>query len=70
MTETKQSQCQRIVKALKAARSRGLTSHDLSQYALSYTRRVTEIRRAGWKIESFRLESGAWRYILHPASWA
>lgn len=63
MSEHK-TQCQRIIAALKSARSRGLTSRDLSQFALSYTRRIFELRKAGWKILGERQEAGYFRYRL------
>ena len=65
----KQSQRLRILAALKKARSRGLTSLELSKFALCYTRRITELRTE-FHIESLRMSHGGWKYILHPGSWA
>lgn len=60
----KQSQMERIIKALKSARSRGKTSWELAQISLNYTGRVSDLRREGWTIAAERQEGNWFRYRL------
>lgn len=64
MPDERNTQNQRIVQALKKAGSRGLTSLDLSHFSLSHTRRVHELRKAGWTIKGERQEAGYFRYRI------
>lgn len=60
----RKTQMQRIIAALKSARSRGCTSLELARIALRYGSRIYDLRKEGWKITKERMEAGYFTYRL------
>lgn len=58
-----------ILRALQAAGDRGLTNSQIYTLsnALSWHRRVGDLRARGYDIESIKLSKGQFRYVLHDS---
>jgi len=58
-------QCVLILQLLRERRDKGATNSELSSIAIKYTGRISEIRGAGFNVETERVDAGLFRYILH-----
>lgn len=61
-----ENQCAKILALLKARGNQGATNYELAQIALKYTSRVSDLRKAGWRITSTceSMKKGVFRYHL------
>lgn len=64
---TKPSQAVKIIRALKLAGGRGITSRDMVGMGIfKYSSRIAELRRDGWNIEATHVKGSMWKYHLIP----
>lgn len=62
-------QSEAILKLLKERRSQGAMNWELAKIALKYTSRVSDLRKAGWKIECLEESGRTNRYRLAATDW-
>ena len=58
-------QCRLMLQLLRDRGETGVTNTELSEIAIKYTGRISEIRGTGHNIETVRVDGGLFRYILH-----
>jgi hypothetical protein len=68
---TNEDQAMKILALLKSRRSEGATNVELSEIALKYTSRISELRQAPhfYKINCTRENGRVTRYRLTPSDW-
>ena len=68
-SEALKGQCEAILKLLKERRSQGAMNWELAEIALKYTSRISDLRKAGWRIDCHKEAGRTTRYMLHPFDW-
>jgi len=59
------TQCEKIIAALRASGSQGITSRDMiGMNIFKYSSRIAELRRRGWVIKAHRVRGNLYRYTL------
>ncbi len=69
MPEESSIQRNRILAALKRARSNGMTNIELNEICLRYGARIYELRQQGYGIKTRRETGRIYRTTLAPAHW-
>ena len=64
-----EGQSKAILELLKSRRSAGAANHELAQLSLKYTSRLSDLRKAGYKISCERQEGRSFLYRLAPTDW-
>ena len=64
-----QNQRMEVLKALKKARSRGVTNRALNAIGYRYGARIWELRQKGWRIKTERLSEGLYKFTLSAEGW-
>lgn len=67
--EALKGQSEAILKLLKSRRSQGAMNFELAEIALKYTSRVSDLRKAGWRIDCFKESGRTTRYVLSATDW-
>ena len=67
--EALKGQAEAILKLLKSRKSAGAMNWELAEIGLKYTSRISDLRKAGWKIQC-TIEAGRTRrYVLAATDW-